>query len=284
MPVMQPSLALNYFINETGASTTSGHYPLVGQVRMMASSVLPGSTPTDGTQLSVSSNPDLAAILGSTYGGNGVTTTNVPDLRGRLPIGTGTGTGLTTRSLGQQVGAESVTLAESQLPVHTHTLPGGGATAPEGGGQAYDNMQPSMALHYMIAIAGIYPSRSKAAPDVTGNPYLGQISLFAGDTAPTGWMFCDGQELSSTLADNLALYSLLGTTYGGDGIDTFALPDLRGRAGIGVGNFTVEGETEGVESQALTVGQMAAHTHEVPEPASAALALACLLGLARRRR
>ena len=90
-------------------------------------------------------------------------------------------------------------------------------------------MQPSLGINYVIALQGLFPSRS-----LSGNPVLGGIGLFAGNFAPRGWAFCSGQLLS--IAQNPALFSILGTTYGGDGRTTFGLPDLRGRAAIGVGN------------------------------------------------
>ncbi|HOB76703.1 MAG TPA: tail fiber protein, partial [Phycisphaerae bacterium] len=84
--------------------------------------------------------------------------------------------------------------------------------------------------------------------------YLAEIRLFAGMYEPRGWMFCDGRLLS--IAQNLALFSLLGTTYGGDGVNTFALPDLRGRVPVGAGagpGLTPRalGETGGSEQHAL---------------------------------
>jgi len=95
-------------------------------------------------------------------------------------------------------------------------------------------------------------------------PYIAQITLFAGNFAPRGWAFCQGQILP--IAQNTALFSLLGTQYGGNGTTTFALPDLRGRvpvgAGQGPGLSNVEvGEVGGLESVTLTQAQMPAHSH-----------------------
>jgi len=97
-------------------------------------------------------------------------------------------------------------------------------------------------------------------------PFVGQISIFGFNFAPRGWAFCQGQLLS--IAQNSALFSLLGTTYGGDGVTTFGLPDLRGRVPNGVGqgpglaNY-VQGEVSGTESATLTVNNLAAHSHGV---------------------
>jgi microcystin-dependent protein len=98
------------------------------------------------------------------------------------------------------------------------------------------------------------------------NPFLGEISLFAFNFAPQGWAFCNGQLLSIT--QNTALFSLIGTTYGGDGITTFALPDLRSRValsfGQGPGHIPYNlGDNGGLESVALTVPQLPSHSHVV---------------------
>jgi microcystin-dependent protein len=103
-------------------------------------------------------------------------------------------------------------------------------------------------------------------------PFLGQISMFAGNFAPRGWAFCDGQLLP--ISQNTALFSLLGTTYGGDGRTTFGLPDLRGRmpmhpgSGPGLTSRTL-GEKGGAEEVSLNVNQLPAHDHPVQAAAEA---------------
>lgn len=91
------------------------------------------------------------------------------------------------------------------------------------------------------------------------NPFIGEIRLFAGNFAPAGWMFCDGQLLP--ISEYETLFQLIGTTYGGDGQSTFALPDLRGRIPFHQGNGLILGETGGAESVTLTVQQIPAHSH-----------------------
>jgi microcystin-dependent protein len=91
------------------------------------------------------------------------------------------------------------------------------------------------------------------------NPYIGEIRMFAGNFAPAGWAFCNGQLLP--ISENTVLFALIGTTYGGDGMSTFALPDLQGRAPIHVGNSHVLGESGGVEQVTLTAGNIPGHTH-----------------------
>jgi microcystin-dependent protein len=90
-------------------------------------------------------------------------------------------------------------------------------------------------------------------------PYVGEIRMFAGNFAPAGWMFCEGQLLP--ISENETLFQLIGTTYGGDGESTFALPDLRGRLPIHQGNGFILAETGGAEEITLTVSQIPAHSH-----------------------
>jgi microcystin-dependent protein len=90
-------------------------------------------------------------------------------------------------------------------------------------------------------------------------PYVGEIRMFAGNFAPAGWMFCEGQLLP--ISEYETLFNLIGTTYGGDGQSTFALPDLRGRLPIHQGNGFTLAETGGAEEITLTVNQIPAHTH-----------------------
>jgi len=92
-------------------------------------------------------------------------------------------------------------------------------------------------------------------------PYIGEIRMFAGNFAPAGWMFCEGQLLP--ISENEALFQLIGTTYGGNGETNFALPDLRGRIPIHQGNGFVLGETGGAEEITLTVNQIPAHSHSL---------------------
>ena len=110
-------------------------------------------------------------------------------------------------------------------------------------------------------------------------PYVGEIRMFAGNFAPAGWMFCEGQLLP--ISEYETLFNLIGTTYGGDGQSTFALPDLRGRIPLHFGNGFTLAETGGVETVTLTVSQIPAHSHALlasnalaidPNPATNVLA------------
>jgi microcystin-dependent protein len=112
-----------------------------------------------------------------------------------------------------------------------------------------------------------------------GQPFIGEIRMFAGNFAPAGWMFCDGQLLP--ISENDTLFTLIGTTYGGDGQETFALPNLQSRVPIHQGNGFILAETGGAESVTLTVQQIPLHNHAMvvstsigndPNPAGGVLA------------
>src|SRR5580698_2203692 len=90
-------------------------------------------------------------------------------------------------------------------------------------------------------------------------PYVGEIRMFAGNFAPAGWMFCEGQLLP--ISEYETLFNLIGTTYGGDGQSTFQLPDLRGRLPMHQGNGFTLAETGGVETVTLTTSTIPAHSH-----------------------
>ena len=90
-------------------------------------------------------------------------------------------------------------------------------------------------------------------------PYVGEIRMFAGNFAPVGWSMCEGQLMP--ISENETLFQLIGTTYGGDGESTFAMPDLRGRLPIHQGSGFILAETGGAEEIVLTVPQMPSHSH-----------------------
>ena len=175
--------------------------PFIAEIRIFAGNFAPrGWAFCDGQLLPISNNTALFSLIGTTYGGDGRTTTALPNLQGRAPMHPGRGPGLTSRRLGEKVGVETVTLAEAQIPSHSHTaravgnmagttpLPtnttswaeDGGQAGPTyhtvpstnivdmasealattGGGQAHTNIQPLLTLNFIIALQGLYPSRS----------------------------------------------------------------------------------------------------------------------------
>jgi len=124
----------------------------------------------------------------------------------------------------------------------------------------FNNMQPYTVVNFIIALQGIFPSRSSS------EPFIAEITMFGGNFAPRGWAFCDGQLLP--INQNQALFSILGTTYGGDGRTTFALPDLRGRvpvhAGDGPGIVPKRlGRKGGNESTTLSPFNLPSHNHSI---------------------
>ena len=98
--------------------------------------------------------------------------------------------------------------------------------------------------------------------------YIGEIRMFAGNFPPNGWEFCEGQLLP--ISENEPLFNLIGTTYGGDGQNTFALPDLRGRIPLHLGSGFILGETGGAETVTLTVNQIPSHSHPLSGTTSSA--------------
>jgi len=126
-----------------------------------------------------------------------------------------------------------------------------------GANRSFDIRDPFLGVYHSIALLGIYPSRSL-------DPFIGQIQAFGFNFAPRGWSLCDGQLLA--ISSNTALFSLIGTAFGGDGRTTFGLPDLRGRTAVHVGrgpglsNITW-GQRGGRENVNLTIQELPAHNH-----------------------
>jgi microcystin-dependent protein len=173
--------------------------PFIAQITLFGGNFAPrGWAFCQGQILSIAQNTALFALLGTTYGGDGQTTFALPDLRGRVPVQPGQGPGLSPYSLGEMGGSETVTLNQSQMPQHTHTattvsnassgaatdtIPNGNFLAEgnhyrsssnaqmnpaavqvtigiAGGGQPVTNVQPYLAINYLIALQGIFPARN----------------------------------------------------------------------------------------------------------------------------
>jgi len=172
--------------------------PFLGEIRLVGFNFAPqGWALCDGQLLSISQNTALFALLGTFYGGNGVNTFALPDLRGRVPIHQGQGVGLSPYVIGEVLGAENITLNQNEIPAHSHnanasssnatkTTPIGnypatqpaisvanlcygtssngtmnpGMIAPTGGSQPHENRQPSLVLNWIIALQGIFPTRN----------------------------------------------------------------------------------------------------------------------------
>jgi microcystin-dependent protein len=171
--------------------------PFIAEIRIFAGNFAPRSWAfCNGQLLPITQNTALFSLIGTTYGGDGRSTTALPNMEGRAPMHPGRGPGLTSRRLGERGGVESVTLPESEIPNHTHTLFSAGTTRGDtatpssstafartvgenayhggtpnipmadqalpvaGGSQAHNNMQPYLTMNFIIALQGLYPSRS----------------------------------------------------------------------------------------------------------------------------
>jgi microcystin-dependent protein len=290
---VQPSLELNYIIATNGIYPSGGGSELngtiIGQVAQFAGNFAPaGFKIADGSLLAIEDHTALFTLIGTIYGGDGVTNFALPDLRGRTAIGAGQGPGLDEIALGETGGGETNTLSVNQMPTHDHVVPPGpDSTGDTGGGQPVNNMQPYLGMNYFITVEGQFPEIGEGEGFLPNKPVIGEIIMFAGNFPLGGFAPAEGQLLS--IASNTALFSILGTTYGGDGETTFALPDLRGRAVMGAGGDWLLGQRVGSPDLTLAESQMPRHFHtlggqdggpeNVPEPGTMALIAAGLLGL-----
>lgn len=240
---VQESEAIGWYINAFGIFPSNGGggtYPnSIGMVAAFAGNFAPnGTIPCDGRVLAIADYDALFALIGTIYGGDGQTTFAVPDLRGRSIIGQGIGPDGHNYVVGEVVGAENGTITNSNMP--------GGAGG--SGGAPVSNMGPGLVMTPVVTLSGYFG----AFDDET--PGLGEILFFAGDFTPGHTLMAKGQLLP--IATNQALFSLLGTNFGGDGNRTFALPDLAGRVIVGDGAGHAIGEHEGTTSFSLTAADL----------------------------
>jgi|CXWL01.1.fsa_nt_gi microcystin-dependent protein/Ca2+-binding RTX toxin-like protein len=241
MPInnLQPSLVLSRLLTTTGvfpSQSTDGGTPMA-TIRTFGGNFGMNQAPfANGQIFNIASNAALFTILGTQYGGNGQTTFALPNLDGKLSFGNGQGPGLSDRVIGEQIGSDTITLQQSQLP----TVVGGSALGAS-------TIQPTLTTTYLIRTEGIFPSQNGGGGSIN---LIGTIVQFAGNFTPAGYMEANGQLLP--IAQHTALFSIIGTTYGGDGMSTFALPDLRGRTIVGANGNRVLGETFGSEATPIT--------------------------------
>jgi microcystin-dependent protein len=170
--------------------------PFIGEIRMFGASFAPaGWAFCNGATIPISENDALFTLIGTTYGGDGQETFQLPDLQGRLPMHQGTGKDGVTYTLGEKAGVESVTLTTQQIPIHTHPLTGNTANGtepspagallatstslqpyaqvspsdasfsansitPVGGSQPHENLQPYLCISFIISLFGVFPSQS----------------------------------------------------------------------------------------------------------------------------
>jgi microcystin-dependent protein len=255
-----------------------------------------------GQLLPMRQNMALFSILGTSYGGNGQTDFALPNLQGvPVGTGQGPGRNdyylgevggevavallpqempshnhafnavtsqATTaspegnqlaRAWQAQAQTDNVVSFYSNNPGNAHTALAPNAIVANGSGQPHNNLQPYLALNFCIAIQGTMPLR-EGAPAPVRQPFCGELAICAFENPPAGWALCQGQMLP--INANQALYALLGTTYGGDGIRSFALPDLRGRVPLNFfGESFTLGQIGGQEAHALSPAEMPSHSH-----------------------
>jgi microcystin-dependent protein len=271
--------------------------PYLGEIRMFGGNVPPdGWALCDGSSLSIDGNTTLFTLIGNTFGGDGQTFFNLPDLRGRVFVSTDNN----EYSVGQTGGAEQVSLQEVNLPAHSHSAscsatggsdtpkgntwgpatnsvyspPATGVLAkamstlgikPAGSGKPHENMSPFLCVNYMIALDGIYPSSVEEGVGAAPDQYLSELRIFPFSFVPRGWMACNGQQLP--VGPNQALYSLLLNIYGGN-TSVFNLPNLVARVPVHAGQVYTQGQSGGEATHVLTIGEMPAHTHQAQASSS----------------
>lgn len=251
----------------------------IGEIKIFGGNFAPAGWITcDGQLLNIWEYEALFQVLGTTYGGDGMNTFAVPDLRGRVPVH--------QSNLGETGGVEQVTLGVNQVPAHRHNVvassaasssnPSGNcfatgqetgysltasgtldanAVSPAGAGAAHNNMMPFVAMRYIIAYDGVFPGIALAqqAPGeirlMTFNPFF----------SSPGWAPCDGQQLR--IDSNMLLFSRIGYTYGGSG-SVFNLPNLQGRVVIHPSGSRTFGSTGGATTHTLNLSETL-HTHHI---------------------
>lgn len=224
----------------------------LGEVRLFGGNFAPeGWLPADGRTVSPQEYTGLASVLGTTFGGDGLTTLNLPSLppvgvggtqrhyliavEGRLPGYTGKGEGLESGLIGEvrlwpldKVPSGWLPCDGAELPIHQYEALHAVIETTYGGNGSSTFKVPQLSnvgsARYLINFAGKFPGRYEGDSQPMTRPTFGQIGLFAGTWIPKGWAECDGREVK--VQANLPLFSLFGTTFGGDGRTTFALPKM----------------------------------------------------------
>ncbi|MEM7324701.1 MAG: tail fiber protein [Actinomycetota bacterium] len=251
--IAQPSLVMQPYIRIDGFLLD-----LLGEIRWTAADLSDGDefVKADGRLLNRNDFAGLFTAIGTTFGaGDGVTTFQIPDLRGRAVVGTSN-----TRPLGSTTGSFETTLTEQNLPAHGHTFTNGFVADPVGGDQSFSVEQPTVALNVEILIQGV-----PAAGDVLPSNTLSEIRVTANRNGPAnGAASATGPLLP--ISSNQALFALIGNVYGGNATTTFALPDFRDRVVVGLGQgagLTTRnaGQTIGASTVTLQANNMANHGH-----------------------
>lgn len=280
--------------------------PYIGEIRLFAGNFAPaGWELCQGQLMSIAESDTLFMLFGATYGGDGETTFALPDLRGRAPIHQGTLSGQTFK-VGQEGGTELVPLTPAEIPSHSHRLqsfggnpsqtsPAGAllsdtgpsqlraygtsnpkvalaptSVAAAGNGVPHDNMQPFLAVSYVISVFGEFPNPHGSGPAMDQR-FVGEIRYFPYNFAPVNWAPCNGALYP--ISQNVALFSVIGTAFGGNGQSTFAVPNLRSATAIGTGqgpglsNRRI-GDSGGEAAVPLTEANLPSHSHSLSASAA----------------
>jgi microcystin-dependent protein len=288
---LQPYVVLSWIVSLVGGNREESIGPeaFLSELRCVSfSSAASGWLMCNGQLLAINEHKTLYSLLGTTYGGDGRVTFGLPNLQGRAPMHMSE-----VHTLGEVGGEYTHTLSVAELPKHVHALQGIAATSGKttaaghmlantsgglaiygppnslapmfpgdvsnnGGNRAHANQSPFLVMTWIIASVGRYPGGNLQTA------YVGEIRVFPFGSAPPGWNSCNGQILR--ISENMTLFLLLGTTYGGDGVNNFALPNLQGAIPIGQapgrrdGKYSL-GESAGSDTVALTGSEMPSHTH-----------------------
>ena len=218
----QPSIALHFLIAANS------------EIMIAPWSLQPtGWNHCDGRLLSRTGNTFLFNHIANLYGGDGFNDFALPDVRGRIVLGDDTTTQINSWPIARTVGFNDIVLGVSDMPAHTHTISGGVTGSTGGAGNTASNFQPSIVMHWLISIAGSFPSQSFSGEF----PMVGELRLLAAGGASglisDNWKKLDGA-LYPPSGETDALYNLIGNIYGGDGQNNFAVPDLRSLATMAV--------------------------------------------------
>ncbi len=271
----QPSIAIHFGyqldgIYGFGVPVRMFAYPDSVWTRLLTE----GWVEPDGRLLSYITYPNTFNQINTTYGPSSpiTQTFTIPDLRSRAIMGEGQAPGLANYTRNQASGAFSSFLTPANLPPHAHTLSSGGVTGFTGNSTSFVADQPALAIRPSIAVAGIFPPRDGAGSSSPSEPYVSQIFFLTADPIAQARMEpASGQTMP--IAQQQALFALLGVNYGGNGTTNFKYPDLRGRlssaaAPGGTGNPSITprdvGFTYGSSFKTLLQSQMPAHLHTVP--------------------
>jgi microcystin-dependent protein len=192
------SLGMTYMIAVQAGPGSPGTYPMIGAIGLFAGVFAPdGWLVADGSPFSIPQNVALYETIGTQFGGKSSLFFELPNLKGRAIVGAGAGPGLAPVTVGEVIDNSASRIISG------------------------------LGMNYLINVAGAPPPTGGNGGFPANAALLGEVIAFAGSAAPAGWALCDGSLLP--VGQNQPLFELIGTTYGGDGRESFALPDLRGR-------------------------------------------------------